>query len=134
MHSRLGFSRMICIYNHITILISPVLSRLCSHKVCSPFYEPFTSSCMPHSSSMVTQASMGKAISLPLRFRCSSRDLPNDGFSTHASATQNSNSSSSSGGCNQTRTDVRLHSSAALPHGGLSQISNIRKDDLRLRR
>ena len=47
-----------------------------------------TSSCMPHSNSMVTQASMGKAISLPLIFRCSSRDLPNDGFSTHASATQ----------------------------------------------
>lgn len=49
-----------------------------------------TSSCMPHSNSMVTQASMGKAISLPLIFRCSSRDLPNDGFSTHASAKQNS--------------------------------------------
>lgn len=86
----------------------PVLSHFFSHKVCRAFYEPFTSSCMPHSSSMVTQASMGKAISLPLRFRCSSRDLPNDGFSTHASATQNSSSSSR---CNQTRTDVRLHSS-----------------------
>lgn len=48
-----------------------------------------TSSCMPHSSSMVTQASMGKAISLPLMFRCSSRDLPKDGFSTHASAKTN---------------------------------------------
>lgn len=47
---------------------------------------PSTSSCMPHSSSMVTQASIGNAISLPLMFRCSSRDLPNDGFSTHASA------------------------------------------------
>lgn len=47
-----------------------------------------TSSCMPHSNSMVTQASMGNAISLPLIFRCSSRDLPNDGFSTHASAAQ----------------------------------------------
>ena len=35
-----------------------------------------TSSCMPHSSSMVTQASMGKAISLPLMFRWSSRALP----------------------------------------------------------
>lgn len=49
-----------------------------------------TSSCMPHSNSIVTQASMGKAISLPLIFRCSSRDLPNEGFSTHASAKQNS--------------------------------------------
>lgn len=35
-----------------------------------------TSSCMPHSSSMVTQASMGKAISLPLSAKCSSNGFP----------------------------------------------------------
>ena len=56
--------------------------------VCVRVCVPSTSSCMPHSNSIVTHASMGKAISLPLIFRCSSRDLPNDGFSTHASATK----------------------------------------------
>lgn len=71
-----------------------------------------TSSCMPHSNSMVTQASMGKAISLPLIFRCSSRDLPNDGFSTHASATQNSS-------LNHTKTQTNLRTIAAAAPGWL---------------
>lgn len=44
-----------------------------------------TSSCIPHSSSIVTQASMGKAISRPLMVRCSSRGFPKEGFSTQAS-------------------------------------------------
>ena len=44
-----------------------------------------TSSCIPHSSSIVTQASMGKAISRPLIMRCSSRGFPKEGFSTQAS-------------------------------------------------
>lgn len=51
------------------------------------FQQSRTSSSMPHSSSMVTQASMGKAISLPLRARCSSKGFPYDGFSIQASAT-----------------------------------------------
>lgn len=46
-----------------------------------------TSSCMPHSSSIVTQASTGKAISLPLTARCSSKGFPKEGFSIHASVT-----------------------------------------------
>ncbi len=44
-----------------------------------------TSSCMPVSSSIITQASMGRAISLLVRFRCSSRAVPNAGFSVHLS-------------------------------------------------
>lgn len=44
-----------------------------------------TSSCIPHSSSIVTQASIGKAISRPLIMRCSSRGFPKEGFSTQAS-------------------------------------------------
>lgn len=44
-----------------------------------------TSSCIPHSSSIVTHASMGKAISRPLIMRCSSRGFPKEGFSTQAS-------------------------------------------------
>ena len=44
-----------------------------------------TSSCIPHSSSIVTHASMGKAISRPLIVRCSSRGFPKEGFSTQAS-------------------------------------------------
>ena len=44
-----------------------------------------TSSCIPHSSSIVTHASMGKAISRPLIERCSSRGFPKEGFSTQAS-------------------------------------------------
>lgn len=44
-----------------------------------------TSSCIPHSRSIVTQASMGKAISRPLMVRCSSRGFPKEGFSTQAS-------------------------------------------------
>ena len=44
-----------------------------------------TSSCIPHSRSIVTQASMGKAISRPLIMRCSSRSFPKEGFSTQAS-------------------------------------------------
>lgn len=44
-----------------------------------------TSSCMPHSSSMVTQASIGKAISLPLSAKCSSNGFPQHGFSTQLS-------------------------------------------------
>lgn len=44
-----------------------------------------TSSFMPVSSSIMTQASMGRATSLPLLFRCSSSPVPNAGFSVHES-------------------------------------------------
>lgn len=44
-----------------------------------------TSSFIPVSSSIITQASMGSAISLLLRFRCSSKPVPNAGFSVHES-------------------------------------------------
>ena len=44
-----------------------------------------TSSFMPVSSSIMTQASMGRAISRLLLFRCSSRAVPNAGFSIQES-------------------------------------------------
>ncbi len=50
-------------------------------------YSLSTSSSMPHSSSMVTHASIGNAISLLLMARCSSRAFPYDGFSIQASET-----------------------------------------------
>lgn len=45
-----------------------------------------TSSFMPVSSSIMTQASIGRAISRLLLFRCSSRDVPNAGFSIQESS------------------------------------------------
>lgn len=48
-----------------------------------------TSSFMPVSSSSITQASMGSAISRPLRFRCSSNGVPKAGFSAHLSRAAN---------------------------------------------
>ena len=50
---------------------------------------PRTSSFMPVSSSSITQASMGRAISRPLRFRCSSKGVPKAGFSAHLSRAAN---------------------------------------------
>lgn len=44
-----------------------------------------TSSFMPVSRSIMTQASMGRAISRLLLFRCSSRAVPNAGFSVQES-------------------------------------------------
>lgn len=44
-----------------------------------------TSSLIPVSRSIMTQASIGTAISRPLRFRCSSRGVPKAGFSVHLS-------------------------------------------------
>ena len=44
-----------------------------------------TSSLMPVSSSIMTQASIGRAISRLLLFRCSSRAVPNAGFSIQVS-------------------------------------------------
>lgn len=44
-----------------------------------------TSSFMPVSNSIMTQASMGRAISRLLLFRCSSRAVPNAGFSVQES-------------------------------------------------
>lgn len=49
-----------------------------------------TSSCMPHSRSIVTQASIGKAISRPLTVRCSSKGFPKEGFSIQASVEDSS--------------------------------------------
>lgn len=37
----------------------------------------------------MTQASMGRAISRPLRFRCSSKGVPKAGFSAHLSRAAN---------------------------------------------
>lgn len=37
----------------------------------------------------MTQASMGRAISRPLRFRCSSKGVPKAGFSAHLSRVAN---------------------------------------------
>lgn len=61
-------------------LISPSLLRcffLCLFSV--------TSSFMPVSRSIIMQASKGRAISLPLLFRCSSSAVPNAGFSVQES-------------------------------------------------
>lgn len=44
-----------------------------------------TSSLIPVSRSIMTQASIGTAISRPLRLRCSSRGVPKAGFSVHLS-------------------------------------------------
>lgn len=44
-----------------------------------------TSSLIPVSRSIITQASIGTAISRPLRLRCSSRGVPKAGFSVHLS-------------------------------------------------
>lgn len=52
-----------------------------------------TSSFMPVSSSIMTQASIGSAISLPLLFRCSSNPVPNAGFSVHESKNRGSRGS-----------------------------------------
>lgn len=52
-----------------------------------------TSSFMPVSSSIMTQASIGSAISLPLLFRCSSSPVPNAGFSVHESKNRGSRGS-----------------------------------------
>lgn len=50
-----------------------------------------TSSLMPVSRSIMTQASMGRATSLPLLFRCSSSPVPNAGFSVHESEKEEAN-------------------------------------------
>lgn len=50
-----------------------------------PGLELPTSSLIPVSRSIMTQASIGTAISRPLRFRCSSRGVPKAGFSVHLS-------------------------------------------------
>lgn len=55
-----------------------------------------TSSFMPVSSSIMTQASIGSAISLPLLFRCSSSPVPNAGFSVHESKNRGSRGSTGS--------------------------------------
>lgn len=55
-----------------------------------------TSSFMPVSSSIMTQASIGSAISLPLLFRCSSSPVPKAGFSVHESKNRESRGSTGS--------------------------------------
>lgn len=58
---------------------------------------------MPVSSSIMTQASMGSAISLPLLFRCSSSPVPNAGFSVHESENRGSNKTEGSRGSQDRR-------------------------------
>lgn len=65
-------------------LQTPLLGRANQLKGSYGCFVP-TSSCIPHSSSIVTHASIGKAISRPLIIRCSSRGFPKEGFSTQAS-------------------------------------------------